>query len=85
MPEMVIELLSHMGISVLTFTTRTMNNSLTTSAHERNRNLPPSMFIYDNFDLNFKVAQPTIENTGTHVSMTSATFTPYSTSYLSAL
>jgi hypothetical protein len=82
---MFIELLSHMGILVSTFTTRKMVSSLTTSACEQNRNLPPSMFIYDNFDLDFKVTQPTIENTGTHVSMTSATFAPYLTSYLSAL
>lgn len=84
-PEIVIELLSHMGISVSTFTTGKMVNSLTVSARQRNKNLPPSMFIYDNFDLDFKVAQPTIGRSGTHVSMTSATFAPYSMSYPNAL
>lgn len=76
-PEIVIELLSHMGISVSTQTTRNMVNSLTRSAKGRNKSLPPSMFIYDNFDMDFKVAQPTAGKSGTHASMTSATFAPY--------
>lgn len=75
--EGIIELLAHMGISVSTQTTRNMVQSLTKSAAERNRHLPPSQFIYDNFDMDFKVAQPTIGSRGSHASMTSATFAPY--------
>jgi hypothetical protein len=76
-PENIVELLSHMGVSVSTQTNRNIVNSLTKSARLRNKNLPDSMFIYDNFDLDFKTAQPTLGNTGTHISMTSATFAPY--------
>jgi hypothetical protein len=76
-PEAIIELLAHMGVSVSTQTTRNMVNSLIRSARLRNKGLPPSMFIYDNFDLDFKVAQPTAGKAGTHVSMTSATFALY--------
>ena len=54
-----------------------MVQSLTKSAAERNRHLPPSQFIYDNFDMDFKVAQPTAGSRGSHASMTSATFAPY--------
>jgi hypothetical protein len=67
--EGVIELLAHMGVSVSTQTTRNMVQSLTKSAAERNRHLPPSQFIYDNFDMDFKVAQPTIGSRGSHTSM----------------
>ena len=76
-PEVIVELLSHMGVSVSTQTNRNIVNSLTQSAWLQNKNLPESMFIYDNFDLDFKAAQPTLGNTGTHISMTSATFAPY--------
>ena len=54
-----------------------MVQSLTKSAAERNRHLPPSQFIYDNFDMDFKVAQPTAGSRGSHASMTSATFALY--------
>jgi hypothetical protein len=76
-PESVIELLAHIGVSVSTQTTQSMINSLTKSAAYRNKHLPPSMIIYDNFDMDFKVAQPTIGKAGSHTSMTSATFAPY--------
>jgi len=39
------------------------------------------MFIYNNFDLDFKVAQPTAGKSGWRVSMTSATFSPYANTY----
>ena len=35
------------------------------------------MFIYDNFNMDFKVAQPTAAKVGSHTSMMSATFAPY--------
>ena len=68
-PKMVIELILHMGASVLTQTTQNMVNSLTKSERIHNKNLPPSMFIY-NFDMDFKVTQPTAGRNGTHISMT---------------
>ena len=76
-PEDVTELLAHMGVSASTQTTWNMVKSLTKSAIVRNKHLPRSMFIYDNFDMDFKVTQPTTGKTGSHTSMTSATFAPY--------
>jgi len=76
-PEGVTKLLAHMGISALTQTTWNMVKSLTKSAIVRYKHLPHSMFIYDNFDMDFKVMQPTARKMGSHTSMTSATFTPY--------
>lgn len=74
-----------MGVSVSTQTTCNMVNSLIESARKWNHSLPPVQFIYDNFDLDFKVAQPTIGRSGTHVSMTSATFAPYATAQMDDL
>ena len=76
-PEGVVELLAHMGVATSTQTTRNMVKSLTKSAITRNKHLPRSMFVYDNFDMDFKVAQPTSGKMGSHTSMTSATFAPY--------
>jgi len=76
-PEGVTKLLAHMGISALTQTTWNMVKSLTKSAIVRNKQLPQSMFIYENFNINLRVAQPTARKIGSHTSMTSATFTPY--------
>jgi len=75
--EGVTKLLAHMGVSYLTQTTRNMVKSLTKSAIVRNKHLPHSMFIYDNFNMDFKVTQPTSGKIGSHTSMTSATFTLY--------
>jgi hypothetical protein len=33
--------------------------------------------IYDNFNMDFKVAQPIAGHQGTHICVTAATFTPY--------
>ena len=66
-----------LGVSVSTQTTRNMVNMLTKSAAQRNKHLPPSMIIYDNFNMDFKVAQPTARKAGSHTSMTSAIFAPY--------
>jgi hypothetical protein len=66
-----------MGISASTQTTQNMVKSLIKSARARNKHLPHSMFTYNNFDMNFKVAQPTTRKTGSHTSMISATFAPY--------
>lgn len=77
MPEGVIEIIAHMGVSVSTQTTQNMVNSLMRNARDRNKTLPPTMFIYDNFDMDFKVAQPTDGKSGSHASMTSEMFAPY--------
>ena len=61
-----MELLSHMGVSISMQTDRNMVNSLTKSTWLWNKNLPDLMFIYDNFDLDFKATQPTLGNIGTH-------------------
>jgi len=81
-PEGVIKLLAHIGVSVSTQTTCNMINSLTKSAAHRNNDLLPSMIVYDNFDINFKVAQPTVGKAGLHTSMTSATFAPYAHGFM---
>ena len=69
MPEGVTKLLAHMGVSAMTQTTQNMVKSLTKSAIGRNKHLPHSMFIYDNF----KDMQPTTGKIGSHTSMMSAT------------
>ena len=76
-PEGVIKILVHIGVSVSTQTTHNMINSLTKSAAHSNKYLPSSMIIYDNFNMDFKVAQPTMGKAGLHTSMTSATFALY--------
>ena len=81
-PEGVIKLLVHIGVSVLRQPTHNMINSLTKSAAQRNKHLPPSMIIYDDFDMDFKVAQPTVGKAGLHTSMTSATFAPYAHGFM---
>ena len=75
--EGVTKLLAHMGVSALTQTPQNMVKSLTKSAISINKHLPCSMFIYDSFDMDFKVVQPTAGNIGSHTSMMSATFAPY--------
>jgi hypothetical protein len=45
------------------------HQELTKCAKARNKHLPCTMFIYNNFDM---VAQPTTRKTGSHTSMTSA-------------
>jgi len=81
-PEGVIELLVHIGVSVSTQTTRNMISSLTKSATHRNKYLPSSMIIYDDFDMDFKVAQPVVGKAGSHTSMTSVTFVPYAHGFM---
>lgn len=78
-PDIIVELLAHMGVSVSSQTNRNVVNSLTVHAKQWNKHLPPSQFIYDNFDVDLKVAQATAGKGGSHLSMTSATFAPYAT------
>ena len=76
-PEVVCEMMAHMGVSVSLGTTRNMIKSLRKHANARLKKLPPSNMIYDNFDMDFRVAQPTAGHQGTHISVTAATFAPY--------
>jgi hypothetical protein len=70
-------MLAHMGISVSVGATRNMVKSLRKYANIHLKTLPPGNMIYDNFDMDFKVAQPVAGHDGMHMSATSVTFTPY--------
>lgn len=70
-----------MGVSVSGQTIRKMVNSLTKDVQRRNKTLPPSQIIYDNFNIDFKVAQPTAGHSQTQVSMTSAMFAHYAAGF----
>ncbi|KAJ8090290.1 hypothetical protein PM082_018886 [Marasmius tenuissimus] len=77
-PEIVLELVSHMGLSVSNQSIRNINNSLSMEAKRRLRSLPNVLnSIHDNFDMDFNVAQPTVENRKVHWSATAATFVNY--------
>ena len=54
-----------------------MVKSLCKHANAQLKTLPPCNMIYDNFGMDFKVAQPVAGHQGTHMSVTAATFTPY--------
>lgn len=66
-----------MGVAVSLGTTRNTIKSLRQHANARLKSLPPVNMIYDNFDMDFRVAQPTAGHQGTHISVTAATFAPY--------
>lgn len=70
-------MLAHMGVSVSLGTTRNTVKSLRKHANARLKSLTHGNMIYDNFDMDFKVAQPTAGHQGWHMSATVATFTPY--------
>lgn len=70
-------MMAHMGVSVSLGTIRNTVKSLRKNANLRLKNLPPGNMIYDNFDMDFKVAQPVAGHQGTHMSVTAATFAPY--------
>ena len=69
--------MAHMGISVSLGSTRNTIKSLRKHANKQLKGLPPGNMIYDNFDMDFQVAQPCGGHQGTHVSGTAATFAPY--------
>jgi hypothetical protein len=75
--EVICEMLAHMGVSVSLATTRNTVKSLRKHTNGRLNNLPPGNMIYDNFDMDFKVAQPVAGHQGIHISTTAATFAPY--------
>ena len=76
-PEIIYEMLAHMGVSASLGGTRNMVKSLCKHTNTWLKTLPPCNMIYDNFDMDFKVAQPVAGHQGTHMSATAATFAPY--------
>jgi len=76
-PEIVCEMLAHMGISVSVGATWNMVKSLHKHANICLKTLPPGNMIYDIFDMDFKVAQPVAGHDSMHMSATSVTFAPY--------
>ena len=76
-PEIVSEMLVHMGVMVSLGTTRNMVKLLHKHVNLWLRTSPLENMVYDNFDMGFKVAQPITGHQRTHVSVTAATFAPY--------
>ncbi|KAJ3858059.1 hypothetical protein EV359DRAFT_8204, partial [Lentinula novae-zelandiae] len=58
-PEIIIELVAHMGVSVSLGSLQNMIQSLHSKARDRLKNLPGTNKIYDNFDIDFSKGQPT--------------------------
>ncbi|KAE9409895.1 hypothetical protein BT96DRAFT_1077183, partial [Gymnopus androsaceus JB14] len=78
-PEKVIEVLSHAGISIALSTIHNAVTSLSAKSALLVRDVVQTltaMFAYDNFDIKFKTAQPTAEHPSIFVSATSATTIP---------
>lgn len=76
-PEIITELLAHMGISVSSGSLHNMVNSLSKKVRRRLRSLPHSNTAYDNLDFDFQKGQPTAENIKQHLSISAGTFVPY--------
>ncbi|KAG2079458.1 uncharacterized protein F5147DRAFT_741279 [Suillus discolor] len=57
-PEKVIEVMAHAGLSV---SLSTIYNMVTSISKEISRDIKREAFAYDNFDIAFNVAQPTLE------------------------
>ncbi|KAG1754911.1 uncharacterized protein EDB91DRAFT_1043064 [Suillus paluster] len=78
-PEKVIEVMAHAGLSV---SLSTIYNMVTSISKEISCNIKKEVhtlraaFAYDNFDITFNVAQPTLETRSSFISMTSATVIP---------
>jgi len=77
--EKVIEVMAHAGLSV---SPSTIYNMVTSISKEISCNIKKEVcmlcaaFTYDNFDITFDVAQPTLETRSFFVSATSATVIP---------
>ncbi|KAG1822835.1 uncharacterized protein BJ212DRAFT_1456530 [Suillus subaureus] len=72
-PQKVIEVLAHAGFSISVTTIHHAVNSMSHEISSRIKQAVRSLqsaFAYDNFDINFKTAQPTIERQSTFVSAT---------------
>ncbi|THV04167.1 hypothetical protein K435DRAFT_649791, partial [Dendrothele bispora CBS 962.96] len=78
-PEKVIETLSHAGFCISLSTIHRAIGSLSEKSSAALKMLVrtlAAMWGYDNFDIKFKAAHPTLENPSTFVSATSATTIP---------
>ena len=77
MPELLIEMLMHTGLSISLTAIHDMINSLSHKAHKKLKRMSESLlasFVYDNFDMDFKSWMPTVEKPGS--TMTHATSGP---------
>lgn len=66
-PELVVEMLAHMGLSISLTSIHNMVSSLSQKSHIELRQMATSLtasFAYDNFDMDFKSWSPTIEKPG---------------------
>ncbi|KAG1899747.1 uncharacterized protein F5891DRAFT_953413 [Suillus fuscotomentosus] len=78
-PEKVIEVMAHTGLSVSLSTIYNMVTSISKEiSHDIKREVYTlhAAFAYNNFDIAFNVAQPTLKNHSSFVSATSATVIP---------
>ncbi|KIK82600.1 hypothetical protein PAXRUDRAFT_710260, partial [Paxillus rubicundulus Ve08.2h10] len=78
-PEKVIETLAHAGLSI---SIKSIDNAVASVSKEISNRIKKSAqtlrssFAYDNFDIDFKTWQPTLEKRSSFVSATSATIIP---------
>jgi hypothetical protein len=78
-PEKVIETLAHAGLSISISSIHNAVQSVSHQASARIRHAVRSLqsaFAYDNFDIDFKTEQPTLEHRSNFISATSATVIP---------
>ncbi|KAF6746607.1 hypothetical protein DFP72DRAFT_752538, partial [Ephemerocybe angulata] len=78
-PEKVTETLAHSGLSVSLASIHRIVKSFSAKAIARIKASVRTMrssYAYDNFDINFKISQPTVEHPSPFVSATSATVIP---------
>ncbi|KAG1720152.1 hypothetical protein EDB19DRAFT_1836153 [Suillus lakei] len=75
----VVEVLAHAGLSL---SLSSISNAVTSMSSEISSRIKhavrslKSVFAYDNFDINFKMSQPTLQRQTTFISATSATTVP---------
>jgi hypothetical protein len=66
-PEKVIQVLAHMGISILTSAIHMAVHALSSETYETLREMGQTLLVgytYDNYDVDFKTITPTIEKAG---------------------
>ncbi|KAG2029678.1 hypothetical protein BDR03DRAFT_880197, partial [Suillus americanus] len=78
-PEKVVEVFARVGLSI---SLMSIHNAVSSISREISRKIKHEVrtlqagFTYDNFDIQFKAAQPTLEHRGSFVSAMSATVVP---------
>ncbi|KAG1894464.1 uncharacterized protein F5891DRAFT_961453 [Suillus fuscotomentosus] len=78
-PEKVVKVFAHAGLSI---SLTSIHNAVSSISREISSKIKREVrtlqagFAYDNFDIQFKAAQPTLEHRGSFVSATSATVIP---------